>query len=85
MESMMEEKIGSNSQAESMQVDETARGCCGFDWLGKDNLDPITACNVGGQASSKTVEGRLIHAVGSESQFNETHSTLSDRGSESAD
>ena len=33
MESIMEEEIGSVNQVESMQVDETVRGCCGFDWL----------------------------------------------------
>ena len=37
-----EEDFGSNNQAESMQVDETARGCCGFDWLEGENLDPMT-------------------------------------------
>ena len=76
MESIMEEEIGSNNQAESMQVDETARGCCGFDWLENDNLDPITGCNMGGQASSNTVEARLMHAVGSELHSNVNHSDL---------
>ena len=32
MEPIMEERMGSISQVESMQVDEMARGCCGFDW-----------------------------------------------------
>ena len=52
MEPIMEDSMGSNGQVESMQVDETARGCCGFDWLDKDNLDPITECNMGGNVSS---------------------------------
>ena len=42
MESIMEDENGSVNQEESMQVDETARGCCGFDWLEKENLDPMT-------------------------------------------
>ena len=58
MESIMEEGIGSVNQEESMQVDETARGCCGFDWLEKDILDPMTGCNMGGHVSSKAVEAR---------------------------
>ena len=55
-----------------MQVDETARRCCGFDWLEKDDLDPITGCNMGGHASLKTVEARLMHAVDSKLDFNDS-------------
>ena len=61
MESIMEEGIGCVNQEESMQVDEAVRGCCGFDWLEKDNLDPMTGRDMGGQASSKAVEARLMH------------------------